>query len=209
MSSVFYNQGDDWWCNTKFTGNAQKPCGYRTWIDFWEDQAETEAYKCHVKNCYGKDVVGCHVNKCHGDDGTKYIVPLCRKHNGDHNGQFKLHNGAQMVVAPSGYGRLNQDFEYQETQYDESENDDGESEECEGGSEDSERGFDQNYGSYSNKRYNNYTNKRRYIEDNEEGSDDSDGDDGGYQKNYGGYQKNYGGYQKNYGSYSNKRRRNY
>lgn len=109
MSNIFLNDGNTWWCNTKKTGKAWK-VNNMTWIEFWEYNTGIKPFKCHVQDCDNENIVGCHVNTCYDNDGTIYIIPLCEEHNGWHNGKFKLHHNAKLVVAPNGYGFINNDF---------------------------------------------------------------------------------------------------
>ncbi len=61
--------------NLNGTSNNRVPCGYTSWLDFWEKKSGKKARECAC--CYKNAEVGAHVQKANSDDRSWYIVPLC------------------------------------------------------------------------------------------------------------------------------------
>lgn len=74
------------WKNVKNKANTskEKPIGFNSWIDFWENKKNQKADVCKKIGCFEKCSGGAHVID---DEGTTYIVPLCSNHNHPQNNE--------------------------------------------------------------------------------------------------------------------------
>lgn len=59
--------------NLNGTSQKNPPCGYRCWLDFWEQKTDRKAGKC--AHCDNTATLGAHVKPVNGS--LTYIVPLC------------------------------------------------------------------------------------------------------------------------------------
>lgn len=84
--------------NINGTGNNACSCG--SWLAHWSKFSNTSLGSyCSKKGCTSKPVVGAHVKKDGYADNDWYIVPLCKKHNGQQNKAFELVGSAILVSA--------------------------------------------------------------------------------------------------------------
>ena len=75
------------------------PSGYNSWLDYWEKQTGTTAYRCSATDCHKlgrSNLVGAHVQKV--NDKHWYIVPLCSACN---NRTDEFYVDASLVPVPS------------------------------------------------------------------------------------------------------------
>jgi len=65
-------------------GTSDSSCKCGSWLDHWKKfgGGSVPTY-CPVEQCLEKDLVGAHVQKDSSTDKSWYIVPLCKKHNGE------------------------------------------------------------------------------------------------------------------------------
>lgn len=68
---------------TNINGTAAHECACGTWLEHYRKFSRSGvAIWCAEAACLSTDVVGAHVQKRSDVDRDWYIVPLCKKHNG-------------------------------------------------------------------------------------------------------------------------------
>lgn len=69
---------------TNVNGISATTCKCRNWLYHWKKfgGGSTPLY-CPVTKCFEKGLVGTHVQKDSATDKNWYILPLCKKHNGE------------------------------------------------------------------------------------------------------------------------------
>lgn len=74
-------------------GTTDNTCRCGTWIDHWKNYSSQALSKyCSEEQCPEKPEVGAHVQKDNSSDSSWYIVPLCKKHNGETNKSIDIGN---------------------------------------------------------------------------------------------------------------------
>lgn len=64
--------------NVNGSGRYSAPSGYDSWLDYWNQHASHNAYRCSATDCHHwGGLVGAHVQKAYSTDKSWYIVPLC------------------------------------------------------------------------------------------------------------------------------------
>ena len=77
--------------NVPHTSNDPLPRGFSSWEDVWKyHSGKPWPYYCPVCGCSERAEVGAHV-RLYGDYSSRvFIVPLCYKHNNDHDAVFSV-----------------------------------------------------------------------------------------------------------------------
>ena len=69
---------------TNVNGTSANPCRCGSWLEHWKRFGrQVLPTCCPAAHCLEKDLVGAHVQKDSPHDSGWYIVPLCKKHNGE------------------------------------------------------------------------------------------------------------------------------
>lgn len=68
--------------------SGRVPNGYSSWKDYWQKKKGYWPKFCSVNDCLELATLGGHVKKVGASDNSWYIVPLCSKHNNDHDAEF-------------------------------------------------------------------------------------------------------------------------
>jgi hypothetical protein len=69
-------------------------------IDHWNYHNGSDAGKCSYIACFERqDLVGAHVEIVGDKSGKMYIIPLCRKHNGQHEGEIPIPDEIYLMPA--------------------------------------------------------------------------------------------------------------
>ena len=75
----------------------RSPNGYDSWKDYWMAKAgKNWPYYCPVPGCSERAEVGAHVKLANSYSNKWYIVPLCYKHNNNHDATFYV--DSEMLV---------------------------------------------------------------------------------------------------------------
>ena len=68
---------------------SRSPVGYESWKDYWiAKSGRLWPYYCAASGCMERAEVGAHVKMVNGLDNRWFIVPLCFRHNNDHDAEF-------------------------------------------------------------------------------------------------------------------------
>lgn len=83
-------------------GTAGATCGCKGWIHHWKKLTRTVATpQCSVDYCGELGSVGAHVqlHLLKTPNRKTYIAPMCPKHNGEHEGEFRTKPGVKLAWA--------------------------------------------------------------------------------------------------------------
>jgi hypothetical protein len=81
-------------------GTSATTCACGSWLKHWErfSHQSLPSY-CPEKTCTQKPEVGAHVQKDSSTDRGWYIVPLCKKHNGETGKSIEISDSVNPVSA--------------------------------------------------------------------------------------------------------------
>lgn len=80
-------------------GTSGRTCKCGSWLDHWKKYGRQTLSYCAEETCRDTPELGAHVQKDSSTDTSWYIVPLCRKHNGQTAKSLTLINGVALVSA--------------------------------------------------------------------------------------------------------------
>lgn len=80
-------------------GTSDYKCNCASWLAHWEKFSGLSIDYCPAKGCLEKELVGAHVQKDSDTDKSWYIIPLCRKHNGETGKSLTVSNSCTLVSA--------------------------------------------------------------------------------------------------------------
>jgi hypothetical protein len=81
-------------------GTSDKACPCGSWLDHWKNfSGQSVPAYCPEDSCLQKPEVGAHVQKDSSTDRNWYIVPLCKKHNGETGKSLNVSNHIALVSA--------------------------------------------------------------------------------------------------------------
>jgi hypothetical protein len=84
---------------TNINGTSDNICKCGTWFDHWKKFSGQTITYCPVGKCYEKELVGAHVQKDGTTDRGWYIIPLCKKHNGEKGKSLNVNDVFKLVSA--------------------------------------------------------------------------------------------------------------
>jgi len=71
------------------------PCG--SWIRHWENYSGISRWLCAVSGCEEKATEGAHVQLKDAGGNHRYIVPMCKTHNGKHGQELGIQGSARPI----------------------------------------------------------------------------------------------------------------
>jgi hypothetical protein len=81
-------------------GTSDNTCKCGSWLKHWENfSGQTLPTYCPEKSCTQKPEVGAHVQKDSFTDNSWYIIPLCKKHNGETGKSLEVSDNIKLVSA--------------------------------------------------------------------------------------------------------------
>ena len=81
-------------------GISDSTCTCGSWLDHWKKfSRQTIPRYCPEKTCTHKPELGAHVQKDSSTDQSWYIIPLCKKHNGETGKSLQISNSVKLVSA--------------------------------------------------------------------------------------------------------------
>jgi len=80
-------------------GTSASTCKCGSWLDHWKKFSGQAVTYCIVENCYERAEVGAHVQKDSTSDSSWYILPLCKKHNGETGKALNVSDSYKLVSA--------------------------------------------------------------------------------------------------------------
>ena len=80
-------------------GTSANKCYCDSWLDHWKKFSGQSTEFCLVDKCLEKDLVGAHVQKDSTTDKSWYIIPLCKKHNGETGKSLTVSDSYRLVSA--------------------------------------------------------------------------------------------------------------
>jgi hypothetical protein len=84
---------------TNINGTSASKCNCDSWLDHWKRFSGQSITFCPVVGCLEKDLVGAHVQKDSATDKSWYIIPLCKKHNGETGKSLTISDSYTLVSA--------------------------------------------------------------------------------------------------------------
>lgn len=85
---------------TNVNGTSDNSCKCSSWLEHWKrfGGGSIPPY-CPEKTCVQSPEVGAHVQKDGSPDRAWYIIPLCKKHNGEAGKSLDVSDGITLVSA--------------------------------------------------------------------------------------------------------------
>jgi len=81
-------------------GTSDNTCKCSSWLNHWEKfSGQAIPTYCPEKACTQKPEVGAHVQKDSSTDNNWYIVPLCKKHNGETGKSLEISDSIKLASA--------------------------------------------------------------------------------------------------------------
>ena len=81
-------------------GTSDNTCKCSSWLNHWEKfSGQAIPTYCPEKTCTQKPEVGAHVQKDSSTDNSWYIVPLCKKHNGETGKSLEISDSVKLASA--------------------------------------------------------------------------------------------------------------
>ncbi len=81
-------------------GTSDNTCKCGTWLDHWKKfSGQSLPSYCPESACLQKPEVGAHVQKDGSTDTSWYIVPLCKKHNGETGKSLDIGDSVKLASA--------------------------------------------------------------------------------------------------------------
>lgn len=81
-------------------GTSYDTCKCASWLDHWKKFSNDKLPQyCPVWLCFRKSEVGAHVQKDSYSDKNWYIVPLCKKHNGETGKSLEIRGTIKLASA--------------------------------------------------------------------------------------------------------------
>jgi hypothetical protein len=80
-------------------GTSQNTCKCGSWLNHWKKFSGQSIIYCPVDNCLEMIEVGAHVQKDSSTDSSWYIIPLCKKHNGETGKALNISDSVMLVSA--------------------------------------------------------------------------------------------------------------
>lgn len=80
-------------------GTSDNTCHCGSWMDHWKKFGGQSINYCPVENCLAKAEVGAHVQKEGSAENRWFIIPLCRKHNGETGQSLNIGDAWPLVSA--------------------------------------------------------------------------------------------------------------
>jgi hypothetical protein len=81
-------------------GTSDNICRCGSWLEHWKKfSGQAIPVCCPETTCIGKPELGAHVQRDNSADTSWYIVPLCRKHNGETGKSLTISDSVTLVSA--------------------------------------------------------------------------------------------------------------
>jgi len=81
-------------------GTSDKTCKCGSWLEHWKNfSGQALSTYCPEKTCTQKPEVGAHVQKDSSSDKSWYIIPLCKRHNGETGKSLEVSDSIKLVSA--------------------------------------------------------------------------------------------------------------
>lgn len=81
-------------------GTSDNTCKCDSWLDHWiKFGGQSLPRYCVEVTCRESPEVGAHVQKDDSTDSSWYIIPLCKRHNGEQGESLEVSDGTTLVPA--------------------------------------------------------------------------------------------------------------